>query len=511
MFLLSFTKFRQKTVPILRYLYENVKFYILHYPKQLLLVLIVLVIYSLLLFRFASLHSKENFIETWGNFGRDDIDQLTLCKVLTVSYGSNKDDKSKLSFSSSSSLSSSSTTGNVVPSNNNNHHQHSQYSHPISTTSVLREPYPRLPQFPFAGMLSANFFSTIINNNIVDNTFFFTIVHVKNLEYAYLVKNWAKSITLGTFTNDFITKRVIIADTIESCEILASIGVFNCYVDTCSAQIWLPIPREGKSGLVIYKYIWTEQALRRGYHVLYTDADAIFRKNSGDPLQYLVNDRLRYGGDGVSLPDIQMISDHGPGLRDCSKTDQKFLLYSLGKSSVAWYNVTYDKLYQSTGKGVKRDKAVTIEHSLPYLPCPLIGILYEEGSACVSSGFWYARATIPSVRFFRDMMNAIDGTREWEQKIINNILPYYLMEQQQQQPNTNYEHGHSPLKFIVLDPRVIGNINAQECVLADPQSSTMNVPTSITKLPRLITHMGYVDQKDKLATPKEFYLWYIEE
>jgi hypothetical protein len=130
-------------------------------------------------------------------------------------------------------------------------------------------------------------------------------------------------------------------------------------------------------------------ALTLGYHVLFNDADVIYT-GLADPLRYLLEDQVR---DGM-LPDIQQLSDH--------------INMVLGTGCHA--EVAQQLMRPTTaGSWVKN----TLSDLTPYpLPCPLVRDRYLPGATCMSTGFFMARPTGPTIRLFSLVVWRLQWSRE---------------------------------------------------------------------------------------------------
>lgn len=237
-------------------------------------------------------------------------------------------------------------------------------------------------------------------------------------------------------------------------------------------------------------------ALSYGFRVLFNDADMTYT-GEGNPLDYLVTERLLYG-DGKTLPDIQILSDHHND--DCGVTKDNLRTFkTLAKTTADWMTNTYDVWHAKT----------------PRVPDCIVQSWYGDHATCLSTGFWFAIPTAPTLQLFAHLTTTMALDRSWEQMQFNAILPFY------------FKMGE--LKVVVLDPRVIGNIKTQRCIAEsfpslmkallptvrdpsrlDPELLKRVNATGPYKLKRLVTHYGYVHEGGKELFAREIGHWLVD-
>lgn len=329
-----------------------------------------------------------------------------------------------------------------------------------------------------------SFYSRILDDTLTYpqheyGIFFFTVVIIDRQQseteqalYLSLTRNWILSVnrafplpsfgTSSTSTTNVTAMTTVIPLIIAidefTCERIQSLNLqAHCEVDTITLSS-VPLvnrvdPVAGNT-VVLYKYIWTQQALTRGYRVLYSDIDIVFQpktknkpnRDDGNnnneychPLQYLITEKLRGTTSDSStntfIPDIQFLSDHSSVTdpHECSASYQCTIAYLMALRYQDWSVSTYDKLY-------------------PYdnLMCFLINNgHYPSSSTCVSTAFWFVEASLASLAFFNDMLTSLASLNEWEQRLLNRILPHHL--------------DMNTLSVHILDPLVMGNIDNIQC------------------------------------------------
>lgn len=350
-------------------------------------------------------------------------------------------------------------------------------------------------------------------------TFVFTIVSIGSAYSPFLdlTRNWALSAQSALDRRNL--PFVIIGTDQLTCDIVSTAGISNCVVDdfTPGPSVWPAASRVDPVALnnvVAYKYMWTLQALILGYTVMYSDVDAAFHHGS-DPIGYLVDDRVQQSkisssstgsslsrsstlvqvaSDDEAIPDLQMVSDHEAQDHSCT-TDFLCDLTLMASSSHSWVGHTYDQLL-----------------SQRQLSCFLTaGNHYPPGSSCISTGFWFAKPSTASLRLFEDVVHQLSSNAEWEQRLFNRVLP---------------SHFNSDLEFVALDPRVLGNVGAQQCasMLASqpgqsspsaecrdpPRARAASCENSMTAHSRVYTHTGYVQgSSEKLEALKSAGVWFV--
>jgi hypothetical protein len=344
----------------------------------------------------------------------------------------------------------------------------------------------------------------VIEAYTAENIFLYTVVDIGSDGYADAVKNWALGVEGSFSSHELKCKRLIVALNEESCMKLEAKGVRGCVVDKVTPTQFEPAARPGADfnsmgGLVTFKYYWTQQALHLRKQVLYTDADVIFRRTK-DPLDaLLVSPRLLLGTMSnttePSLPDLQLISDHRydslAGTGRCSPTFQA-TLKTLIMSSVDWRMHTYGDALKNAVESMSRGPVAAKAQDFASLECDVAHI-YLKPTSCVSTGFWFAQPTRPTIELFTEAMHmqTIKRPANWEQAVFNEVFPGLA----------------STVSAIILDPRLAGNVYEQLCAL----SMTLDGPAAGLPQPvdPIITHFGYVKGPDKVARMKEHGMWYL--
>jgi hypothetical protein len=236
-----------------------------------------------------------------------------------------------------------------------------------------------------------------ISTHSANRTLLFTVVSVPaGSSYWRWVKNWHLSIE-RSFSPEFAIKRLIVGVDAGTCEELARHNITGCVADLGTRDWWRGAGGGGEDTAVRLKFSWALAALTLGYRVLFNDVDVIYT-GLADPLQYLLEDQVR---DGM-LPDIQQLSDHINIVQGTGCNAQLAEQLMRPTTAGSWVNNTLSDL-------------------TPYpLPCPLVRDRYLPGAACVSTGFFMARPTGPTIRLFTLMAMALAmEPGVWEQVRMN--------------------------------------------------------------------------------------------